>query len=306
MPNWAGILGEITNHRNAGILQAENALDAIRRKYLKELFEHRGRNIIAYYSGFLSKPGIQSDINDEDKNGFMVTIHNMDRRIGLDLILHTPGGSIAATQSIVDYLRKMFGGDIIAIVPQIAMSAGTMLACSCKEIMLAKHSNLGPIDPHLRGIPAYGVVDEFKRAYKEIKADKNKFVTWQPIISQYKPTFLSQCENAIAWSKAFVEEQLRSVMFYGDPDAKKKSASIVKKLSSYTANKSHERHIHIEELQAMGLKVDSIERDPTSQDLILTVHHCFMHTLQNTPAFKMIENHLGVGMIKHVPTRANG
>jgi len=31
-----------------------------------------------------------------------------DRSKGLDLILHTPGGDIAATESLVDYLHKMF------------------------------------------------------------------------------------------------------------------------------------------------------------------------------------------------------
>ena len=34
------------------------------------------------------------------------------------------------------------------------------------------------------------------------------------------------------------------------------------------------------------------------QDLILTVHHCYMNLLMNTPAFKVIENHMGVGMNK--------
>jgi ClpP class serine protease len=49
----------------------------------------------------------------------MTVIHNMDRSKGLDLLLHTPGGDIAATESIVDYLRSMFGTDIRAIIPQL-------------------------------------------------------------------------------------------------------------------------------------------------------------------------------------------
>src|SRR5262249_3211711 len=146
----------------------------------------------------------QTEINDEDKNGFMMAVHKLDRTKGLDLILHTPGGDIAATESIVDYLRQMFGKDMRAIVPQIAMSAGTMLACSCKKILMTKHSNLGPIDPHLSNIPAQGVIDEFNRAYKEIYNDGNidgaKIAVWQPILSYYRPAFLAQCENAIKWS----------------------------------------------------------------------------------------------------------
>ena len=140
---------------------------------------------------------MQSSINDEDKNGFMMGVHNVDRTKGLDLILHTPGGDIAATHSIVNYLHKMFGSDIRAVVPQIAMSAGTMIACSCHEILMGTHSNLGPIDPHLRGIPTFGVIREFRRAYREVKKNPSKTFIWQTIIGQYKPTFLGQCENAL-------------------------------------------------------------------------------------------------------------
>jgi ClpP class serine protease len=121
MPDWKDVLEEHQEIQRT----SQFAIDIIRRKYLKQLYEYTNRNVIAYYSGFLSKPGIlQSDINDEDKNGFMMAVHKLDRNRGLDLILHTPGGSIAATESVVDYLHKMFGGNIRAIVPQIAMSAG--------------------------------------------------------------------------------------------------------------------------------------------------------------------------------------
>src|SRR5271156_3215098 len=135
MPNWHEVFVEIQTTQNQAQSQALNAQNIIRRKYLKKLQQHTGRNVIAYYSGWLSKGSIQlSEINDEDKNGFMTTIHKMDRSLGLDLILHTPGGGMAATQSIVNYLQKMFGKNIRAIVPQIAMSAGTIVACCCKEI----------------------------------------------------------------------------------------------------------------------------------------------------------------------------
>lgn len=298
MPNWKDVLEEIQGRQAVFSRNAKESVDIIRREYLKKLHEKTTRNIIAYYSGFLSKPDIQSDINDEDKNGFMMAVHNLDRNKGLDLILHTQGGSIPATHSIVNYLHKMFKKDIRAIVPQIAMSAGTMIACSCKSILMATHSNLGPIDPHLRGIPAYGVISEFRRACREVKRDASKLSIWQSIISQYRPTFLSQCENAIRWSNEFVEEQLSSVMFDGEQNRKKIARSIRQKLTDYRGNKTHDRHIHIEECQAIGLKVEKIEADPELQDLLLTVHHCYMHSLMNTPSYKMIENHLGAALVK--------
>lgn len=297
MPNWSEILKEIQKYQS----EALKAHDLVRRKYLAKLFKHTGRNIIAYYSGFLSKPYIeQSAITDEDKNGFMMAIHRLDKTLGLDLILHTQGGELAATESIVDYLRRIFGKNIRAIVPQIAMSAGTMIACSCQEIVMSKHSNLGPIDPHLRGIPAVGVIKEFRRACKEVKKDKAKTPIWQSIIGQYRPTFLSQCENSIVWSKKFVDTQLKAVMFAGSKDAKKRADHVVEKLTDYSGNKSHDRHIHIDECKDIGLNVSLLEDDDDFQDLVLTVHHCYMQVFQNTFAYKMIENHSGLALVKNV------
>src|SRR6266545_4330314 len=148
MPNWNEILQELQ--------RAGSAHDVIRRRYLAELSERTERNTIVYYSAWLQKTQIAQQhpepfsVNDNDKNGFMATIHGMDRSKGLDLILHTPGGEIAATESLVDYLHSMFE-DIRAVVPQIAMSAGTMVALACNKIMMGKHSSLGPIDPQIQG-----------------------------------------------------------------------------------------------------------------------------------------------------------
>lgn len=106
MPNWLELLNEC---RATG-----SGHDVVRRKYLTELHAHTKRNVILYYSGWLQRTdmvrqGVQGfEVNDADKNGFMATIHQLDRTKGLDLILHTPGGSAAATESLVDYLRSMF------------------------------------------------------------------------------------------------------------------------------------------------------------------------------------------------------
>ncbi|MBI5522310.1 MAG: S49 family peptidase [Desulfarculus sp.] len=301
MPNWHDILNEIHNKRIQASTEANSAVNIIRRKYLSQLHEYTGRNIIAYYSGWLSKPNIRgTEINDEDKNGFMMGVHHLDRSKGLDLILHTEGGSIAATESIVNYLRQMFGNDIRAIVPQIAMSAGTMLACSCKAIVLGKQSNLGPIDPHLNGIPAQGVVDEFKRALKEVKKDPAMLPLWSLIVGQYRPTFLRQCEDAVKWSEGFVKHELENVMFASMPKVKRDRVvkNIIKKLTDYKLNRSHGKHIHLAECREMGLVVEQLEDDQVFQDLVLSVHHCFINTLMNSPAHKIIENHLGTAMVK--------
>jgi hypothetical protein len=171
---------------------------------------------------------------------------------------------------------------------------------------MCKHSNLGPIDPQLQGVPTYGVLKEFEQACKEIKNDPSKIALWQSIIGQYRPTFLSRCKNAIDLSNTFVKQQLATVMFHGEATARKKAARIVKNLTHYGKNKAHDRHIHFDECHNIGLKVHLIEdakdaagtNDSAFQDLILTVHHCYMHTLMNGPVYKIIENHIGAGIAK--------
>ena len=303
MPNWKDILGEVTNIKNGHLAASNAAPDLVRRNYMQKLATHTGRTVISYYSGWLSKTQIpQSDqsINDEDKNGFMMAVHQTDKSAGLDLILHTPGGSMGATESIVFYLRQMYGKNIRAFVPQIAMSAGTMIACSCKEIWMGKHSALGPIDPQLAGLPALGVKKEFERAYLEIKKEPHKLAVWEPILRKYHPTFLTQCENAVKWGEKFVEDQLKDVMLFGKKNKAARARAIVKRLSDYDENKAHAKHIHFDEARKAGLVVRLLEDDETLQDLILTVHHCYMHTLQNTGAYKIIENHLGAAIVKKI------
>ncbi len=296
MPDWGQLLVEFEDERKKGI---PNFLDTVRRRYLDSLFKYTNRNIIAYYSGFLSKPGIQLlSVNDEDMTGFMTTVHGLDKSKGLDLFLHTPGGSIAATESLVNYLHLMFGKDIRVIVPQIAMSAGTMIACSSREIVMGKQSSLGPIDPQIRDIPAQGVLDEFKRALDEIKKDTDAINVWRWIISQYHPTFLGQCQQALDWTQKFVGDQLRDVMFEGAPDADAKAQKVVAGLSDTGTHKSHERHIPIAKCLELGLNVTPLEKDEKLQDLVLTIHHCYSHALMNTPTFKIIENHTGAAFMK--------
>jgi ATP-dependent protease ClpP protease subunit len=296
LPNWNDVCKAIQNSIKNG---APEAIDTYRHKALKKLSEHTQRNTIAYYSGWLSKPGVQLlGINDEDMNGFMNAVSGLDKTKGLDLILHTPGGSIASAESIVNYLHLMFQNDIRVMVPQVAMSAGTMIACSSKQIILGKQSSLGPIDPQIRDLAAQGVLNEFKKALEEIKRDPDAIQAWRCILQQYHPTFLGQCQQAIDWTKEFVAEQLRNVMFEGDPEATAKSERIVEALSDAGEHKSHERHIPLAKCKDLGLNVLALEDDNDLQELLLTVHHCYMFVLMNTGVIKIIENHKGSAFAK--------
>jgi hypothetical protein len=235
-------------------------------------------------------------VNDIDKNGFMATIHGMDRSKGLDLLLHTPGGDVAAAESLVSYLRAMFGTDIRAIVPQLAMSAGTMIACACQQIIMGLHSSLGPIDPQLGRMAAHGVMEEFKTAAEEIRDDPAKVAVWQPIIAKYSPTLIGECQKAIKWSNDMVHEWLTTGMFAGTtkPGPKARANEVLKELGDHALTLSHARHIDYERAKEIGLNVAPLEDDNDLQDDVLTVHHLWMQTLADGPVVKLIENHSGV------------
>lgn len=301
MPNWSEVLKEIqVTHQNN---PKQNPFDLVRRKYLKEISSQTGRNVIAYYSGWLQKPKApDTAVNDKDKSGFMLTIHKMVKSEGLDLILHTPGGDLAATESLVDYLYLIFGHNIRVIVPQISMSAGTMIALSAKEIILGKHSNLGPIDPQMGGLACQAVLDEFEEAKKDIKKNPQAAALWQVIIGKYHPTFLGACKQAIDWSESMVSKWLKENMCVSDTS---KVADILKMFADHKKQKSHARHISKKECENVGLNIISLEDDNKLQDAVLTTHHVFMHTFSNTNAVKIIENHNGIAYVEQsVPVMA--
>ena len=295
MPTWNDIAAEIA--------KTGTTHDSVRRRYLTRLSARTKRNTIIYYSGWLQKQDlfrqqqVEFILNDADKNGFMATIHKMDRAKGLDLVLHTPGGDMAATESLVDYLRSMFGSNVRAIVPQIAMSGGTMIALACREIIMGKHSNLGPIDPQLGGVPAHAIKEEFDKALKEVASSPQTAPIWQVVVSKYGAAQIGESVKVIAWAEQMTREWLKTGMFAGAADADAKADRVLQELADHAITKSHARHISLIAAQAIGINAVALEADQALQDAVLSVHHAAILTLNMTPAIKIIENDAGIAYI---------
>lgn len=285
--------------------------DVVRHQYLAELHEATGRNVIAYYSGFLQVPPepqlqYRTAIDDLDKNSFMAVIHGLDRDLGLDLILHTPGGDLAAAESLIEYLRDMFPGgdgevpDIRVIVPQMAMSAGTLIALASRRILMGKHSSLGPIDPQFGGVSAYNVLDEFDQAREEIKQLPALAGLWGPILSHYGPTLVKMCEQAVKWANEIAEHLLRTGMLAHVEDDDELTARvkvILEALGRPEESKSHSRHIGPVKATGIGLEIERLEETQSIQDTILPIHHAFTITLTRARILKIVENHKGVSVV---------
>src|SRR5450756_1171969 len=254
MPTWGELLNEL---RLSVLPNGSTDFDAVRRKYVSQLHALTGRDLIIYYSDWLAGSGPDTAITLEDMQAMMEVCKDL-RGPELDLILHTPGGSAEATASVVDYLRQKFT-HIRVFVPLAAMSAGTMWALSADEIVMGKHSQLGPIDPQIwagnRYVPARAIVEQFKRAKEEIAADPAALQAWFPILQQYGPSLLSECDDAEALSRRLVGEWLEKYMFSGTKSAKRKAQAVASYFADYSIHKSHSLGITRSVAKQKGLTV---------------------------------------------------
>ncbi len=70
----------------------------------------------------------------------------------IDLVLHTPGGLVLASDQIAHALSR-HPGKVTVIVPHYAMSGGTLVALAADEIVMDPDAVLGPVDPQLGSLP---------------------------------------------------------------------------------------------------------------------------------------------------------
>lgn len=304
MPSRNDIQGEITGVKGT-------AQDIIRRKYLSELSNYTNRDTIIISSAFSSQkiqnlPNFFVSITIEDVQGVMSALHGLNNN-KLDIILHSPGGSVEAAEQIVNYLRNKYD-DIRVIIPQNAMSAATMIACAANEIIMGKHSAIGPIDPQITfptenghfTAPAQSILDEFERAREEVKKDPETAPIWVRRLDKYPIGFLRICENTIELSKTVVALWLQTWMFKTDPRKKRKANKIAKWLCNTNLHKTHGRPIDIKGAQKQELKVISLEDDNEFQDKVLSVFHAAMVTHLVSNCVKFVENQNGKGIFTNV------
>ncbi|MEE1134195.1 MAG: hypothetical protein UHW60_05440, partial [Methanobrevibacter sp.] len=259
--------------------------------YTKKLHEITGRNVIIYSSSFLTQDTEETSIDDYDKNGFMNVIKDLDKSKGLDLILHTPGGSVAATESIIDYLHSVFGDNIRSIIPQISMSGGTMIACSCKEILMGKHSSLGPVDPQVSDLAAKDIIEEFELAKKETATHPKLIPFWEILLDKYPENILIECEKAIKWSEYILEKSLKYSMFKENNE--KEINQIKNELITSETTKNHSQNLSAKKCQEIGLKIKYLEDDENLQDIVLSIHHAYLSYFNHKPQYKLFVNQNG-------------
>ena len=171
------------------------------------------------------------DINDSEE--VLRAIHLTDRKIPLDLVLHTPGGLVLAATQIARAVFK-HEGKVTVFVPHYAMSGGTLIALAADEIVMCEHAVLGPVDPQLGEYPAASIL---------------KVAHQKPIAEVDDKTLIlaDQAEKAIAQMRHEVGELLAA------KNPGEKSGEIAKLLTSGTW--THDYPITYERARELGLPV---------------------------------------------------
>jgi hypothetical protein len=278
-------------------------IDSQRKRLISEIKNITKRDVLVYFCD-LKKNHPSGAINWDDKTCFADIIEGLDRN-GVDIIIHSPGGSAEATQSIVCMLREHFN-HIRFIVPNMAKSAATMLALSGDEIMMDERSELGPIDPQIQingnFVPAQTLIDGFEEAKNAIaEAGTDILPAYLPLLNKYDLHILQICENAKKLSEELVRDWLSKYMFKDDEKSVEKSEAIAKNLADHKKYLSHGRPIGINEAKNIGIKVSDLRDDMILRSKVWELYCVLEILLDRSLIIKLYENSNGVFLAKNVP-----
>lgn len=270
------------------IKEPADSKDNLQKALLEKIEGKTGRPIIAYLSGFRGERALMTQ---EDKSALVNTLTGLDRKNGIDVIIHSPGGFAEAAEMLAHILHAEFA-HIRFVVPHSAKSAATMLCLSGHEILMYPSSELGPTDPQISGPisgPAQSIIDGFNDIKKSIEREKKMNGAFIPLLNKMDVATIKRCQNAIAYGKKLVKEWLREYMFKGQPRAAMKAAAVAKFFSSHNLHLTHGKPIKLDDLQKRGLNVKNIITDfPDIADDIWEFYCRYELVLGNNPALAKI------------------
>ena len=177
-------------------------------------------------------------ITIEDSEQILRAIRLTPPEVPIDLILHTPGGLVLATEQIARALIR-HPSKVTVFVPHYAMSGGTMLALAADEIVMDANAVLGPVDPQLGNFPAASII---------------KVVEDKPIgeIDDQTLIMADLSRKAIQQVQRFVRTLLKDNI----PTQKVQPENIESIIDALTTGRvTHDYPITVEEATEMGLPI---------------------------------------------------
>ncbi|MEM6833961.1 MAG: serine dehydrogenasease [Pseudomonadota bacterium] len=244
-------------------------------------------------------------------------VESIDDRSGdLHVVLETSGGSIEVVERIADLLRHHYSnGEISFIIPNMAMSAGTVLVMCGDRIMMDYYSVLGPVDPQVRSntsgtyVPALGYLHKFNELVEKSKAGDLSAAEAAFMIEKFDPAELDQFEKARDLSTDLLEKWLAVYKFKDwtktesrglqvDDDMRKKRAKeIGEKLNDTTAWKSHSRGISMQVLRHnLNLIIEDFAEDATLNEAIRSYYRLLQDYLHRRGSEAVVQSREGISL----------
>lgn len=208
-----------------------------------------------------------------------------DKKESLLVILETEGGSIETTERIADVFRHHYAGEVSFLVPNFAMSAGTILVMSGDKIFMDYYSILGPIDPQIRGndgqfVPGLGYLEKFKQLIAKSGRGGLTQAELAFLLDKFDPAQLHRLEQAREHSVDLLAKWLVDNKFKNwnvtqtrgrrVTQAMKtaRAKAIAKKLNDTKLWRSHGRGISIDVVRNnLNLMVEDFGTDPALAEL---------------------------------------
>jgi len=221
----------------------------------------RGRPLLVYAVKMTERDGANISINISDLDGFNDLVETNKTSKEVDILIHSPGGSIDATERIVQMLRSAFD-KVHFLVPHSAYSAATMLCLSGDSIVLHPNATLGPIDPQINGVPARLLKNGFKNIKEKIMVEgPESLPAYIPLIQKFSIELLEFCDDTEKLAKILVCEWLSKYMFQNDPAEVKKINDAVDFFSNYNTHLTHSRPLNFKAVDSLGLKITEASPD---------------------------------------------
>lgn len=235
----------------------------IHQRLIKKYEKRFNTNLVCYTALFGHPAGAITHQDSEIIENILRSIKINDND-NLDLLLHTPGGSPEAAADIIRVCRS-YSKKFRVIVPNAAMSAGTLIAMGSDEIIMSDTSNLGPIDPQMIFVqskdmaimrPAKSFIDAYidliNKARSSI-ANKLPATPFLHLLDKQDPSWIIECIRARNATENLAKEQLKANMLK-DKDAKE-IEGVVNKFLEVGDKNTHGRSISPDEAAAFGLKI---------------------------------------------------
>lgn len=202
----------------------------------------------------------------------------------LAICLTTPGGSAETVEKLVDVARHHFS-TLNFVVPDMAMSAGTIFCMAGDKIYMDYSSSLGPIDPQVPDkegkflIPALGYLDYIADLVQK-SADNTITPVEFAIVEKQDIAMLNYYQQAKELSIALLEKWLATYKFKdwnkhrttnpGSPVTAEEKAARAKEIAAKLADNkhwhSHGRMISMKLLRdELRLDIDDFGTDPALQ-----------------------------------------